>query len=128
MEYLIVGFGGFIGAVSRFGVYQLEKKFFLSSFPWATLIVNSLGCLLAGLLFDYLQKNPFYLKSSLHPFLMMGFLGSFTTFSTLGLESFKLIQSQEWGLVFASLATNLTVGILSVFLGFWLSSRSFVLP
>lgn len=127
MEYLIIGFGGFIGAISRFGVYQLEKKFFLAQFPWATLIVNGMGCLLAGFLFGYLQKNPLLLKSSLHPFLMMGFLGSFTTFSTFGLESFKLIQSQDWGLVFASVMANLTIGILSVFLGFWLSSRSLVL-
>lgn len=128
MDYLVVGIGGFLGAISRFGIYQLEKKFFLAQFPWATFFVNCVGCLLAGLALGYFQKSTFSHQANLSLFLIMGFIGSFTTFSTLGVESFKLISSENWIILFSSLIANIGVGIFCVFLGTLLISKNFSLP
>lgn len=123
MNYLIVGIGGFLGAVARYGIYQCEKRFFLTQFPLATFLVNSLGCVLAGFLLGSLVKVAPSNHTNLHLFLSMGFIGSFTTFSTLGVESYKLISTGDWGLLLISLLANLGVGILCIYLGILASSR-----
>lgn len=125
MDYIIVGLGGFLGSISRFGFYQLEKKFALMAFPYTTLLVNTLGCLVAGLILGYSQKNTFLLKNSFSLFLTIGFLGSFTTFSAFGIDTFKMITSHQWDLVILNIFTNFFLTILSVYFGFWLTSKIF---
>lgn len=127
MNYLIVGLGGFLGAVSRFGVYQVEKRFFFTQFPLATFFVNSFGCLLAGVVIGYLQRFSSPHQANINLFLLMGFLGSFTTFSTLGVESYRLISTQSFGPLLFSLLANVIVGIGCVFLGILASSKLFSL-
>lgn len=90
MDIFLVGVGGFAGAVSRFGFSKLIKYFNLNPIL-STLFVNVLGCFFITLLYgSVLSKSNFNIKFSL--FLMVGFLGSFTTFSTFSLESLLLFN------------------------------------
>lgn len=112
MNFLIIGIGGFLGAISRYLVYVGISTLSSSIFPYATLAVNSAGCFLIGLLSTSLQSNSTALL-----FLGTGFLGAFTTFSTFGLETLELIKQGQYFFVFVSVFANLLIGIFGVFLG-----------
>ncbi|MBG9545359.1 chromosome condensation protein CrcB [Cytobacillus firmus] len=81
---LLVGIGGFFGAISRLWVSQFISKRFVSGFPAATLIINLMGSLLLGIMVGS------GIKGSLFMLLGTGFMGAFTTFSTFKLEAIQL--------------------------------------
>jgi fluoride exporter len=81
---LMVGIGGFFGAVSRLWVSQFISKRFVSGFPAATLIINLMGSFLLGIMVGS------GIKGSLFMLLGTGFMGAFTTFSTFKLEAIQL--------------------------------------
>jgi CrcB protein len=83
---LFVMFGGSLGAASRYGISLLSAKIWGSHFPWGTLIVNLLGCLMIGLLFG-LADRVRLLTPDMRLFLITGYLGALTTFSTFSLET-----------------------------------------
>lgn len=104
-----MGLGGFLGAILR---YAIALFFMSSGFPWATLLVNLLGCVtIASLSF---AKNP--LPPHILLFLIPGFLGAFTTFSAFGLETIRLFQTQQWSLALLNIFLNVFLGLLSVFI------------
>lgn len=118
-KFLAVAFGGSIGAVLRFLIYELIEAKHKSDFPWATLTVNLLGALVIGFLWGYFSK--FYVSPSVRLLVFVGILGSFTTFSTFAFDNFSLIKNGEVTLmVFYVLTTNV-VGILLSFAGYSLS-------
>lgn len=91
MMIVFVALGGFFGAISRFAISQLLSK--KTSFPSGTLTVNLIGSLLLGIIIGL------ELPSAVALLLGTGFLGAFTTFSTLSFEMVKMIQSKrkkEW--------------------------------
>ncbi|MCB9261248.1 MAG: fluoride efflux transporter CrcB [Flavobacteriales bacterium] len=112
MNFIYVALGGALGAVSRFGVSELVKNQTTSGFPTATLLANLIGCLLIGVLWKLLAENEM-----LNLLLIVGFLGGFTTFSSFGLDGYKLITNGNWS-SFASyfLISNIG-GLLLVFVG-----------
>lgn len=113
MSYVLVGLGGFFGAVSRFGVYQIFGQSL--RFPYATLIVNVVGCALIGFLFEWASKNEM-LNSSTYLFLTTGFLGAFTTFSAFGLETINLLKGGSYLYAALNIIANVTLGSLAVLL------------
>jgi CrcB protein len=117
-NYLLVGLGGFIGAVSRYKLSGLILHHTTESkFPWPTFAVNVLGCLVAGVLAGLVEKHDFGSPSA-RLFLFTGLLGGFTTFSAFGLETVLLVQRQAWGVaalnVFVSVAAGLTALALGI--------------
>lgn len=124
MSYLFIGVGGFLGAISRYFFYQIEKSLWPNAFPLATLGVNTLGCLLAGLAFGLIQEASPY-RQQLNFLLVVGFLGSFTTFSTFGVDNYKMIIDQNWVLLGLNLLLNIGLGLLGVTLGVTLSTKLF---
>jgi CrcB protein len=92
MVYVLLVFaGGGIGSVCRYGVSALSGKLFENRFEWGTLAVNLVGCFLIGLLAGFFElKAP---ARSFRLFLVTGFLGGFTTFSSFSYESIKLLQA-----------------------------------
>ena len=115
---IAVGAGSFIGGITRYLV-SLAMKGISKGFPWATLLVNLLGCLIIGLLWGFLSRNASE-STSWGLFLTVGLCGGFTTFSTFSKEALTMLQTgQIWG--FASyIALSILVGIALVGIGYYL--------
>jgi len=116
MNWLAVALGGSIGALARFGAFQVWKRF-IPSIPmfWATLMVNVIGCLLIGYLFAYVTAKS--TSESFKLFWMVGVLGGFTTFSAFGLDIFQMMQSKGWMFTSGYFLLHGIVCVLMVFVG-----------
>lgn len=90
MKLLCVAGGGAAGAMVRYGLSSLVTSRLGPSFPWGTLTVNLLGCLLIGLLSVLIGAWPG--QSQLKLLVLTGFLGAMTTFSTFCLESWQHVE------------------------------------
>ena len=115
---IAVGAGSFIGGIARYLV-SLAMKGISKGFPWATILVNLLGCLIIGLLWGFLSRNASE-STSWGLFLTVGLCGGFTTFSTFSKEALTKLQTgQIWG--FASyIAISILAGIALVALGYYI--------
>ena len=115
---IAVGAGSFIGGIARYLV-SLAMKGISKGFPWATILVNLLGCLIIGLLWGFLSRNASE-STSWGLFLTVGLCGGFTTFSTFSKEALTMLQTgQIWG--FASyIALSILAGIALVALGYYI--------
>ena len=118
LNFLLVFIGGGLGAVARFGVGRLcfVETDETAIFPWGTFIVNVVGCLCIGALMAWFDTHKHEGAQNL---LVVGILGGFTTFSSFGFETMRLIRYEHWNLAFANLAGNLVLGLLAVGLARW---------
>lgn len=107
MNFIYVGLGGFLGAVSRYSVGLFMP---ITVFPWATLVVNAAGCLAIAIL------TARTLPAHVSLFLIPGFLGAFTTFSAFGLDTIRLLQNNQPWFAVANIAANLFIGLGSIYL------------
>ena len=117
---VVIGVGGALGALSRAGVSQIfgtdriELGDQSAHFPWATLTVNVVGALLIGILAVILIEDGVNYR---RPFLITGFLGGFTTFSALAVESADLIDHNMWITASVYLAVTVGAGLIAVQVG-----------
>ena len=116
-SFLLVGTGGFLGAIARYYTYSLIRYFTFSSFPYTTMIVNVLGCFLGGLLMSLVEKT-YPNHRMLIEFGMVGVLGGFTTYSTFGYETFKLIQNNQLQAAILNIVCSAVFGVIAVWIGF----------
>ena len=114
-QFLWVGVGGFFGAVVRYLVSGWAQRWMIGPFPLGTLVVNVAGCFALGALMAWLDRG--LLSPAMRQLLAVGFLGALTTFSTFGYETLDLLRGGEFGLALLSVAANLLVGLLAVWLG-----------
>ncbi len=116
---LAVALGGALGALGRYvlsaGLQVRLQGWTGVGFPWGTLGVNLLGCLLLGILFAVVQRQE--LTGELQALLAVGVLGSFTTFSTFSLETVEVLQEGDWGKATAYVVVSLLLGIAAVAAG-----------
>lgn len=110
-NFLYVALGGALGSVLRYGVSRLVA----SSFPWGTLTVNLLGCLLIGLLTGLVLKGT--LSAEMKLLLVTGLCGGFTTFSTFANESFQMLKVGDALMAAVYVGVSVFVGVLAVFVG-----------
>ncbi len=111
MAYLLAALGGALGALARWGVAEALPRTD-GGWPWATLLVNLTGCLLMGLLLGALaarDPEPAWAR----PFLAVGVLGGFTTFSAFAVEVVDLAGAGALGYLLASVVG----GVLAVAAG-----------
>ena len=116
-QILLVGCGGFIGAVLRHGIGSLvSARTQCWRLPCGTLVVNLCGCLILGLLMGAAHKYEF-LTSNVRLLVVTGVLGGFTTFSAFGLDTVTLLQRDE--MLWAAAYVLLTVagGVVALWLG-----------
>ncbi|NUY82437.1 fluoride efflux transporter CrcB [Flavobacterium sp. MAH-1] len=117
---LLVALGGAIGSVLRYLTAIFVNRYFQSVFPWATLVTNVIGCFIIGLFLGQLQKNGL-VDSGYKWFLVTGFCGGYTTFSTFGHENIALMQTGNGALAFVYIAASVIVGLAAVWLGLFIS-------
>ncbi|RVU84096.1 fluoride efflux transporter CrcB [Leucothrix sargassi] len=108
--------GGALGALSRYGVAQLMLTAFGRSFPYATLTVNVLGSFCMGYLTVYFMSKV-NVDPMIRLFLLVGFMGAFTTFSTFSMDTLNLIESGFVTKAFLNILLNVTCSLTAVWLG-----------
>ena len=114
-ELILVGIGGFVGSIARYGVRELARYAWPShTMPYATFFVNILGCYLVGVI-----ATREDLSDDLKLFLVVGILGGFTTFSSFGFECIQLHKTQGslYALLYALLSVSIGVSAVIVGLG-----------
>ncbi|MVO99279.1 protein CrcB [Paenibacillus sp. N10] len=112
MKLLLVGSGGFAGAVCRYKLAGWIHARYASAFPYGTLTVNLLGSFLLGYLAGHVSAETFVL------WMGTGFIGAFTTFSTLKLESIKLLKQRLMLVWLLYTGVTYTFGILLAYAGY----------
>src|SRR5438552_17389836 len=116
-KVLLVGLGGFLGSVLRYGIGGLVGRMKAGwTFPLETLLINVFGCLVLGFLAG-LNESRGVLSGSTRAFLFIGLLGGFTTFSTFGYETLQLMRDGQWQAASVSTALQVGLGIGGVWAG-----------
>ncbi|AJC84597.1 fluoride efflux transporter CrcB [Campylobacter peloridis] len=113
---LAIGFGGFLGAITRVLTSNFFNKIIPHDFPYGTLIVNIIGSFLMGLFFSYANSKGVNLLSK--SIISTGFLSAFTTFSTFSYENLLFLQSGDYFHFFINVISNIALCLLAVWLGF----------
>jgi fluoride exporter len=110
-----IALAGALGALARYGLEGAVSRR-ATAFPWGTFVVNASGALLLGFLFtlfvERLTVAP-WLRSAV----AIGFLGAYTTFSTLSYETYRLVEDRAYGLAAANAVGSLATGLLAVYVG-----------
>ena len=113
MTPLLVGIGGFAGAVTRWLVDGWVSDRNPTAFPLGTLVINLTGSFALGLLFAWVIERG-VLPAEVRAPLMIGFLGAYTTFSTFMLESWRLVEDGAWMLALLNLGGSVLIGLVAV--------------
>lgn len=111
-----IALAGGLGTLCRYGLAGLVQSRAGGSLPWGTFSVNLLGSLLAGFFWALADKR-ILISGELRGIVLIGFMGGFTTFSALMLESNALFRDGEWIWGLGNLAGQNLLGCLACFLG-----------
>jgi len=117
-KLLIIGLGGFLGSILRYSVSELVLRLFSRAmFPYGTLAVNVIGCLLIGLLGGFWENRQLF-QPEFRWLIIVGFLGGFTTFSTFGYEVFRFARDGQPVMAMINCSLHFLFGIGAVWLGY----------
>lgn len=116
IKLLAIGLGGFFGAISRYWLSEIVSRRIGSAFPYGTLAVNFLGCLCIGVIMSLVEEHQMFSPHT-RLFILIGILGSLTTFSTFGHETVELLRTGDIRLTLLNIAANIILCIVAVLLG-----------
>jgi fluoride exporter len=111
--------GAIAGALCRYYLTVWSVSRWGNAFPYGTFGINLTGCGLMGLIVS-LTASPGAIEPEWRLFLVTGFLGAYTTFSTYGLESLMLLQQRSWAIGLIYWWGSSLLGLVAVQLGGWL--------
>lgn len=118
LNVILVGVGGAIGSIFRYLISSKLALWVGNHFPWPIIMINAVGCFLAGGLGRYLSVQPVTPSLiSLHAFLIIGILGGFTTFSSFSLDFMSLYSRGLIGQSFLYVGLSLCFSLSAAFLG-----------
>ena len=111
---------GAMGTLARYGLAGLVHRIDGSSFPWGTVAVNIIGCFVAGWLY-VIFENRWAVSGETRTIILVGFMGAFTTFSAMILETGVLLRSTDWMYAAGNIALQNGVGFISLWAGMTLA-------
>lgn len=115
--YLWIGIGSALGGMARFWCSGVMARLIGETFPWGTLFVNVVGSLLIGFFATITAPDGrLFVDATTRQFVMLGFMGGFTTFSSFSLQTLNLMNDGEW--VYAGL--NVGVSVVACLLAVWI--------
>ncbi len=115
--YLWIGFGSALGGMARYWCSGAMARLIGETFPWGTLFVNVLGCLIIGFFATVTSPDGrLFVDQTTRQFVMLGVLGGFTTFSSFSLQTLNLLNDGEW--LYASL--NVGVSVMLCLVAVWI--------
>lgn len=124
MIWLAIGAGGALGAMARHGVNHLVHQRALSAtFPFGILLVNVAGSFAIGLVASLLAGHRIELSYTARTFVIVGFLGGFTTFSSFSLDTLALARDGHPGQALLNVAGHVGLSLLGVWCGWWLATK-----
>lgn len=112
---LLIGLAGGMGTILR---YLIQKKL-NTNFPFGTLTVNIIGCLLIGIAWGYFSRH---INEQKQLIILTGFCGGFTTFSSFTAEGVQMMFDQRWLNFIIYTAASVAIGLTATFIGFKISS------
>lgn len=119
---LVVGAGGFLGAIARYAIGVWIETFWRRDFPLATFLVNVTGCFILGL-FLTLATERMSITPLMRLLVATGFVGAYTTFSTFEYETQRLTTTGAFGWALVNVLTSVVAGYAAVQLGVLLGRR-----
>jgi len=117
---MLIGAGGFLGSVMRYGSNHVMTKIFETTHPVGTFFVNIAGSFLIGLVLGMFERGG-TVSNNWKLFLAVGFCGGFTTFSSFALENLNFLQSQQFMFSLMYIGISLFLGLAAVYSGFWIT-------
>ncbi len=115
-KFFFIALGGACGSLMRYWISGLSHRLFGTAFPFGTFAVNMLGCLMFGIVWAALEPR-LGTAAELRIFLLVGFMGAFTTYSTYMFESAQLLRDGQLLLVAANIGGQSILGLMLILLG-----------
>jgi len=122
LRILLIALMGAVGTLTRYGLQGVVQFRSGSEFPYGTLAVNLTGCLLLGFL-GQLTLNRMVISPEWRIAMTIGFFGGFTTFSSFGWETAKMVEDGEWVHAAAYVSASVLVGLLLTLAGIHAANR-----
>ena len=122
MKVLMAGLGGAVGSMARYLVTGLAHRSIDTRFPIGTLAVNTIGCLVIGVLMSLIEDRQL-LTPDTRVLLMVGVLGGFTTFSAFGYETIQMLRHGDLRFAALNIAANVALALGAVAAG-WMATRA----
>lgn len=113
---IAVGLASALGGLGRYALGGAIGRRSSRAFPWETFVVNVTGAFVLGLLF-VLSTERFAVAPWLRAAILVGFIGSYTTFSTWTLETWRLVEDGAYGTAVANLAGSMAAGLAATYAG-----------
>jgi fluoride exporter len=121
--YLWIAIGSALGAMARYGCSGLAARLIGETFPWGTISVNVLGSFIIGFFATLtVPDGRIFADTLTRQFVMLGFCGGFTTFSSFSLQTLSLVQDGEWWLAGVNIALSVVACLVAVFAGYALAA------
>jgi len=122
LRLLLIAVFGAIGTLARYGLQGLVQVKMGSTFPYGTLAINLTGCFFLGLIGQF-TLNRMVISPELRMAIAMGFFGGYTTFSSFGWETAKMLEAGEWLWATTYVASSVVLGLFLSVAGIRLASR-----
>ncbi len=116
-KIILIGLAGLIGTLCRYWLSGIVTRQYGETFPWGTLVVNVVGCFLAGCFFHLMAERSFF-RPTLRHVILVGLLGGFTTFSSFGLQTFTLLREGKLALAALNVTLSNLLGLLMLWVGY----------
>ena len=119
--FIFAGCG--LGGLARYGIFYSIHGLLGHSFPYGTLLANVSGSLLMGFLFVIIVNHLAHIAPPLRAFLLIGFLGGYTSFSSFSIETLTLIEKDQLMLALYNIALNVFLCLSATWMGFMIGRK-----